>query len=260
MRSKVSSLLLAFSFLLAPQMLLAQATAKLKNHSFDTQPFRGDLDSVPKGYRGHDAHALAAALLRRPVKNDYETTPQYKERVDAWASRPLYGNVRNDDLIALSGYFFSFDTEYNADTQTMEFSFNAERQVSAEDYSKPYIIIDRDTKALTSVLGQTAMGVKFKYERKAYIEFGAKLLSVSHAQKYVFEVPPIVAKGNILWKALYIGTLADPYIFSEESYHAPTLSERYEQLVKSRGIVLDLEEILVYETSSGKILARVPVR
>ena len=64
----------------------------------------------------------------------------------------------------------------------------------------------------------------------------------------------------MLWGVLYIGTLAKPYTFSEERYHTPSLSERYEQLVKSRGIVLDLEEILVYELSSGKILARVPVQ
>lgn len=267
MHNKGTVVLLAIAFFAAPRDFMAQPIAKQqaakesRTERFDTQPFRGDLDVVPKQYRGHDPHALAVALAGCPVKNEFETTAQHKQKLDAWSSRPLYGDVKVDDLIAIAGYYVSLDKEYDADTQAMDFSFSPTRQVSAEDYSRPYLIIDQNKKVLSPVNGQTAMGVKFAYERKAYIEFGVKFQNLSHNnQKYTFPAAPAAAKGNMLWGVLYIGTLAEPYTFSEEGYHTPSLSERYEQLVKSRGIVLDLEEILVYELPSGKILARVPVQ
>jgi hypothetical protein len=252
--------------LLAGQAVKSQPSTKVKVDRFDTQPFKGGVDvRLASFYKGHDANALALALLKRPTKDAYETTEQFQAKINVWESQPLLGNVKIGDQIAIRGSFLSLDKNYDADAGTMTFGFDPDYQVSANDSTTPFIIISSDKKTLPSVVGQTGMGVKFRYERKKFTEFGVKLQNISYpSSKYTFKVSPEIAKGNIVWDVLFVGTLSAPYVLSEESYHTPTLTESYEQIVNSRGIVLNVNEIIIFNSWTGgegvNVIARIAVK
>lgn len=56
--------------LLAEPAVKSQPSTKLKAERFDTQPFKSETDvRLNSFYKGHDANALARALLKRPTKD-----------------------------------------------------------------------------------------------------------------------------------------------------------------------------------------------
>jgi hypothetical protein len=237
------------------------ASAKHSVVLYDSEAFKTEVEVLPKSYKGHDVYALASALSKRPEKNQYETSAKYQEKLDAWVSYPLVGNVGVSEKLAIRDDFLSLESQYNADTETMTYSFDADRQVSAEDMSSLYITVDINKRVLAPAIGQTAMGIKFKYERKSFLEFGVKLVNISHGKPaYTFKVPAAAAKNNIGWSVLYIGKITEPFLFSEERYHTPSLSEKYEQLVKSSGIIIKVSEIFIYDRQTGSILAKQAIK
>ena len=258
------SFIVALMFAFIQSIALAQKTSESKIQAYDAEPFNTGLLEVPSSaYMGHDPYSLAKGLQGRPEKDPYETSAQYQEKLDLWLNEPLYGSVRIGDTIAIHVPFLSLQRSYDADTEILTFSFDP-KKVSTEDPRTPYLTTKYDKKILKVANGQTAMGVKFKYERQAIDEFGVKLDNFNiyaTDPKFTIKVSPDDAKKHLLWDVLFVGKLSKPYYFSEKSYHEPTLLERYEQLVTSRGIVFTIDEIVIYTTGKNpQVITRIPLK
>jgi hypothetical protein len=260
MNKTLNILIISVIFMCIQSTAFAKKPVKSKLQKFETEPFQYEaFEASIRTYKGHDPIKLASGLSSRPEKDQYETTDQYQNRLAQWESKPLYGNVRINDMIAISGFFLSFERSYNADNQTITFNFKDD-QVSVNDVTRPFMMINFDSKSLKDATGQTAMGVKSKYQRNVSVEFGVKFDNLIHSnEKYSIKAPPDEAKKSIIWSVLFIGKLSEPYYFSEENYHAPTLSEKYEQIATSRGLNFHVNEIVIYKTGNiNEVLARIP--
>ena len=175
-----------------------------------------------------------------------------------WATKPLVGNITLNDNVAIVIPAIAFINHYDADSQLIEIKFDMSIDVSAQDKDTPFVILSSDKKTLKSARGQTAMGVRFIYERKAFLEFCAKLSGAQvYRAKMQFQIAPDIARLNSLWLIAFIGKLSEPYYFNEQSFHEPTLSEPYAQLVNSSGIVLSDTTAWVFNPIDGKVLAKV---
>lgn len=229
-------------------------------------PFAGtafDLEqaSVPRAYRGHDATAIAAALAKRPKKGEYETTTEHEAKVAKWEESPLYAKVKPRDQLAFRTPFITFERTYDADTETFKLSFDRRQHSSAEDYSRPMISLRYLSKDLPPASGQTAMGIRFQYTRRVATDFGVKLNNIElGAASFEFKVPRDVARSSAQWAILVIGELSDPYEFAEERYHNPSLTERYETMLGSRGLVIEAKHLWVFNPIDGAVLAKLPVQ
>ena len=248
--------LLALFFVNHAQSASKPVQNKNKVIAYDSKPFDLSVEKLNSSYQGHDLYAVAIALTKAPIKGEFETTAEYESRLNVWNDKPIVGSVKPSENIAIRDNFFNLEKKYDADSGVMSFYFDS-AQHSAEDISTPYITTDSRRKTLPPVVGETAMGIKFKYERKSFIEFGAKLTNLALSSKmYELKVPPEVAKDNILWFVIYVGNPVSPYLFSVDDYHTPSLSERYEQYIKSRGVLLNVKEIWVCDYD-GIILSKI---
>lgn len=168
---------------------------KPAKESFDTQPFNSDVISLPRNYKGHDPQMIARTLATIPKKGEYETRMEYESRLSAWDQKPLFGNVKINDNIAIISLLFGFKRSYDADTE--ELTITLDHIVDG----MPCLIIDNMVKELPSVMGITAMGVKFKYERKIYTEFCVELAHFIDAK---ISIPRAIAQGAFLTVALVL--------------------------------------------------------
>lgn len=86
---------------------------------YDLNPVDLTAAMLPKNYMGNDLKSIYEALKKRKEnaqKGEYETTDQYKQRIQDEEHKPLTGTLTVNDL-------FSFvvipESEYSADSQTL---------------------------------------------------------------------------------------------------------------------------------------------
>lgn len=112
-KAKMLGLRPARATTLADRMMLAQQV------SGDTTPFDLAATKLPPGYAGTDLDGLARAFEVRKqklVKDEFETTAQHQERVRVEESKPLYGSLTRDSLMAV---VIPVLASYDADSETM---------------------------------------------------------------------------------------------------------------------------------------------
>lgn len=82
-------------------------------------PFDPSVRQLPPRYRGTDLGGLAAAIRAREqklVKDEFETTAQFRERTEAERAKPLHGTLRANSLLAA---VLPVDASYDADRAVM---------------------------------------------------------------------------------------------------------------------------------------------
>lgn len=98
---------------------LAGPAAPAQQAAGDTTPFDLTATKLPPGYTGTDLYGLARAFDARKqklVKDEFETTAQHQERVRVEESKPLYGSLTRDSLMAV---VVPVSASYDADSETM---------------------------------------------------------------------------------------------------------------------------------------------
>lgn len=82
-------------------------------------------NSLPVNFAGQDASNLLVKLLDlkvRLTKNEFETTAQYEKRIAEEIQKPIIDNLTIKDTFSI--VISRVETEYNADTQKMQFSLS----------------------------------------------------------------------------------------------------------------------------------------
>ena len=114
-------------------LLLNPAAAKPLNmqrpgatvKGFAQTPFDPNVEKLPPDYRGHDSNEVIAALKRRQsqsVKDEFETTEQFRQRVKALEASPLLGGVKVESLLAF--VIDGVETRYDADEELLSVGVN----------------------------------------------------------------------------------------------------------------------------------------
>lgn len=111
---------------------------------FARKPFDPSAEKLPPGYHGHDPKEVIAALMRRAsqsVKDEFETTDQFRQRVKALEASPLLGLLTVDSLLAFT--IDGVETRYDADREVMSVGVNPQNvaggvnYVNARDFAAP---------------------------------------------------------------------------------------------------------------------------
>lgn len=92
-----------FLSVLALSAICAEAQpGKATKAAFDSKAFDASLDTLPVGYRGHDCTAIAAVLKKqKTVKDEMETTDEYKARMESMSSIKIGPSLTLGDTVAL---------------------------------------------------------------------------------------------------------------------------------------------------------------
>lgn len=102
--------------------------------------FNLDMSLIPANYIGHNIATIVNSLIQRQKvgkKDEFETTDQYKKRIEEEYNKPIIGKLQINDLFALKidnkntrsargleHYENGLDAKYNADEQKLDVEFN----------------------------------------------------------------------------------------------------------------------------------------
>ncbi len=223
----------------------------------DTKPFDTNLSDLPVNYRGNDFVALHQALLRRPIKETYETTADFESRKATWRGKPLVGSFSLENSFAASIPIGMFERKYDADAELFTIHLKPDSDIDAGDSNNPFVSLSRSVKNFSAMSGQTAMGVKFSYSRSSFEDFGLKFYNSNvNSHEWKFPVAREIAKSSDLWSVLFVCNLVEPWTFSVGSHHAPRLDARYEILGISNGVAVRVQQVWLFQPTTGKVYGK----
>lgn len=218
---------------------------------FDMKPFDLGVESLPRGYEGHDPRMLIAAAKKAPFKDEYETTEQFLPRVARWRASPMFGSVTPDDYVAIRVMGVSLDKKYDADSRKLMIDLSSDMR---EGLGEAYIPIDSRRKNLGVGSGKTMMGVAFKWERWISAEIGTRLRGLAQS-RFDFVVEPEFAQSP-WWDLFFIGRLEAPFYFSYETKHDPRIDEPYQYVASYSGWAMNPEQVWIVDFLTGKVMGK----
>lgn len=266
-----STLLLLFLAVLGNQAQTVQSV-------FDYKPFNISREDLPPHYAGNPLIEIYSALKTRPdfkKKDEFESTVDYKARLQKAAERPIVGTISGNSTMAFSlSNPILLDSKYDADLSVMDISFMWLQmyEVSINRLSVRY---SEDSKFRGSYVGQNAfkhkVTVSIYDDREFWIASAwaelAKLQAINSQYQREAQftasipLPPQdarSAKQNL--RALLIGKLADEPIDTRSSYHSPTISEPAQRSTTYAVINLVPIAIWFYDGATGRILAKIDLK
>lgn len=92
--------------------------------AYDTKPFNANLESLPPNYIGNDIERIFDTLFDRQKsgkKGEYETTEQYRLRLNTEKLLPIIGSLNVESIFAFG--LDEIKTEYDADKELLNVSF-----------------------------------------------------------------------------------------------------------------------------------------
>jgi TonB family protein len=109
---------------------------------YDPKPFNNAVEDLPPQYIGNPYFEVLVALRARQKiagKGEFESTIDYKARVERLNSRPLVGSLTFNNLLAFSFYpdGGQFKVSYDADLTSLDAVFNWKRFYAAGSYDDP---------------------------------------------------------------------------------------------------------------------------
>lgn len=220
---------------------------------YSTEPFDTRVDTLSAtDLNGHNPVAIYAALRRPPLKDQYETTAAFEERLAAWKARPITGNVTANSKVVISTLWTPYFSKlYDADNAQMTFLFDSDYN-DADGY--PFLPFRLERKKLSPGRGQTAMGVKFSWTREYELAVGTRLGGLS-GKSMTLSIAPEDAR-KVVPVLLFIGQMDPVSTYEAERNHEPTLSERWESAYWTAGWTLDVEQVWVIDGARRAILAK----
>ena len=151
---------------------------------FSAQPFDLAVEKLLPGFKGHDAAGVVVELTKRKaamVKDEFETTAAYRERMAGQAARPLLGTLRIDKLFAFVLPASAVKSTYDADDQVLSVSLPVQNETDKLCVGWSFLIDDWKCKMFalvetpissTSYIGENAFGVKRRVTKKQRLTIG----------------------------------------------------------------------------------------
>ncbi|HEX8845961.1 MAG TPA: energy transducer TonB [Pyrinomonadaceae bacterium] len=277
---------LALSFVAA--ILLAQPAqsqnaskrAKGLSSSFDRKPFNKNVEDLPPNYLGNSYAEILVALMKQgPIegKGEFESTIDYKARMERLKSKPLAGPITRNSLLAFiirpDGEQMS--VKYDADLTALDAVLKWRRyETSGATYT---LKSSENSKYVASYIGRNAFNVKRRIQvyrnDDFYIgtntikplrsdETGRVYSIKSFTEEPTFNtsiiLPPSearIAKGNL--RALIICRLADQPLYQNKDHDTPEITDPYDRYNFTHVLIVVPEEIWFYDLPSGRVYEKI---
>ena len=243
---------------------------------YDLNPIDLTVTMLPPNYAGHNLKSIYEALKKRKEKvekGEYESTEQYKQRIQELEHKPLIGGLTVNDLYS---FVVTPNSTYNADFQTLTLMIREASVFEGVAVNSSVIGIDGPKLYLeeSTYIGSNAYGAAtvVKKSRKSYIDLAfsnkSALLSLIKQDDYnsgTFEfelgkITPETAKAirdNI--RVVFIYNLEEPYLLSEGYVRVdePTINYPYDDLTVLENVFAISQEIWIFNKTNGEILLKV---
>jgi len=267
----IAAFVVPFNLVQAQDAPTQTETANAEVTSYSDVPFDLKMAAVPVDFKGHDFQAIHKALSSTLVKGEFETTAAFKERVALAEKNPLYGKIYASSVVAYvdelkqEGTFSPWS--YDADNQTLKI----EEPLNDAPYNFPVSAakfrIKDDTQVTGSYTAQNAIGTKVdvtQYEVDAwdlilldldkfpFTKTPAGRINFEFSIKMEASVAQRIEKNQNL-DILIIGRLDKPYVNESFDMVEPTLDRPSSSNVKEHGIIMQTEEIWLYDSTTGEI-------
>lgn len=204
--------------------------------------------------------------LKPPKKDEFESTDAFVARQEAYAKTKFLGDLTPGGLIAVAaeaGTFGLPKTHYLADAgvQVVE-PGPSPLLLWASGRQWPWVPLESIHKNVATYDKRNAYGtvievdkVKITIKGLAFTDASIKLLRGESGPNYQIKIEPAVArglKGNL--GVLYIGRLAPPFLVESELNETATWSSPSDRDITKRAAVMDVQELWIVNTKTGRVL------
>lgn len=249
------------------------------NTNFLNESFQTNIDKLPPNFQGHDIWEIIKNLERRiPSRNksEFETTEQYKSRIEQDNNIPLFASITINSTVAIVG---QVNKDYPSDQ--IRSIYNADKQIMAFKFDPspfPFYIEDNDESLKLNILKLSFQFNSKQVSNQKYDVtslFGKKVLVNETTEKTPYllvhnwqydgirynkfndiEVKLTIDRA-ILAKTysqvLFIGKLINPLLSKGERRYKPTLKIPTSLITIGYSLHFQLKEIWIFNEQTGEI-------
>ena len=249
--------------------------------TFDTQPFNRQRDDLPANYIGNSYIDILTALAKRKRvagKGEFESTIDYRARMERLNSQPLSGMITFNSLLAftVNQYDEQLEVRYDADLTVLDAVLKWKRDylVSGASYTLKWL---ESSQHVMNYVGRTAFGVRKRVQVYRNADYyigtnwgkkdGRQILSRSpydaappEASTSIF-MPPSearIAKGNL--RALLICRLAEQPVVTDSGRDTPEITDPYDRFNFTYAIIVIPQEVWFYDLPTGRVYAKLEMK
>lgn len=224
-------------------------------------PFDASATSLGENFTGHNCREVATALRGKSVlKDQYESTKGFKARIEKLKESSLYDDVKLGSQIAFVEQNGGFGT-YDADKGVVNFDASYIGYNLSFGESHPMLTAFKRSKNERNYVGANAFGAKadVNYREEEVCVVTMENLPFEGLKKNLFKIQASPDRARELSEniaAAYVGVLTPPFIKEYREYQRPEISRPYEVHTTGEDVRFRLQQVLVFERTTGEILAR----
>jgi hypothetical protein len=240
--------------------LLVVNASSVNADSFATTPYPKNVKSLPRHYVGHNPEAVYRSIQRLLgiSKSEFETTDHYKLRLSNAQTSVLLGSMRFTDE-----YAFQVDPDvdlnvsYDADNSVL-------RVVIPADSFMSMLRVDN----VSNYRGSNAFGVSVDVSKSTTYETHVEVENTSDfnvSNDGLFRLPvaiPLAPKSARSTKS-HVRVLAvcrlvkknEAYTTSYTDHTSPTIDDPHDVYDHQFYLFVNVDEFVVYNVASGKVLS-----
>ncbi len=224
-------------------------------------PFDASATSLGENFTGHNCREVAAALRGKNVlKDQYESTKEFKARIEKLKESSLYDDVKLGSQIVFVYQKGGYST-YDADRGVLNFDASYIGYNVSLGESHPMLTAFKESKNERNYVGKNAFGatadVNYQEEEVCVVTMANLPFEGLKKSHFKIQASPERARGlsgNIA--TAYVGVLMPPFIKEYREYQRPEISRPYEINTTGEDIRFRLHQVLVFNRTTGEILAK----
>jgi hypothetical protein len=247
-----------------------------------TAPFDISREALPPNYQGLDIEAIFRRLSVRSstlAKREFETSEQHRQRLKMQESTPVLGSLTVDDVLVFSVDPDDIVSVYDADKQSLQIGIAVGYVQSRADL-KGFRSLSV-TSHLTnegSYIATNAYGTKIRVTSRKIVMYELAYdnpheFAVSEYLPTRERVPGVSARDSLLidinmdsvtafkakqnLHAVVLTKLIPPYTSNATYYDSPTFDNPVSYYQLYHYLLTHLEELWLYDKTSGNIYAKV---
>jgi hypothetical protein len=226
-------------------LLLMALTSAIDAQAYALKPFNPEVEKLPAFFTGNDGHRIARAMLPLALEvakrcGEFEKTADCQQRLNKIYYRTLAPGLTATDILAFS---VPAECSYTADIESISCQGRnnwASRLIKESNYRA------------TNTFGVSRVVKHSKFEN---IDIEDRYANSKFFR--LKNVPPAEAKGMIRWlRVLLIGTPTSPFVKVAKTDYRPTLDRPEHTEGTNYSIVLDVDEVWLYNLQTGKVLMK----
>jgi hypothetical protein len=241
------SLILVFVCSLSTISQIKSKATQTTTSKFQTTPFESNVEKLPPNFLGHNAAVLLPSLFSFALEiikgcGKFEKIEPCQVRLNNIYKRTISLKLTASDRLA-----FSIPIE-------CDYSPNLER-VKCSNFMQTYDWSHRLIESKTYV-GQNAFRVKklIKYKKFENITIEGDKIKPEFVLEHIPPPNAQILLPNL--RLLIVGTLLQPFVKTNPVSYKPTLDDPEHIDGNNYSLVIEEEEVWLYDFASGKVLAK----